>query len=202
VGLSVAEVAVGHPWSVRRTALLIAGWGLATLFATILGLQAVSAISSSVTSSPRAPLSPDSVKAALDRPSSSESSSSSADEASSSSSDEGSSSQDDHGTPQSPASSSDGPGSSSAEASESQNSSVTAAAEDRTYELVGGSVGVRFENGEAHLLWATPNSGFNVDASGSDSNVDVRFESLNGSHESRLKAYWDNGPQQEIEEKD
>ena len=91
---------------------------------------------------------------------------------------------------------------SSAEVSESQSSSVAAAAEDRTYQLVGGSVGVRFEDGEAHLLWASPNSGFNVDASGSDSNVDVRFESISGSHESRLKAYWDHGPQQEIEEKD
>jgi cytoskeletal protein RodZ len=185
--------------------LLIAGWALATVFATILGLQAVSAISSSVTSSPRASLSPDSVKAALDRSSSSESSSSSSDDTSSSSSDEGSSSssaRDDPGNQQSPAASNDGPGSSSDEVSESQSSSATGVAEDRTYQLVGGSVGVRFENGEAHLLWATPNSGFNVDASGSDSNVDVRFESLNGSHESRLKAYWDNGPQQEIEEKD
>ena len=34
--------------------------------------------------------------------------------------------------------------------------------------------------------------------SGSSSNVDVRFES--DSHESRLKAFWNNGPQAEIEE--
>ena len=89
--------------------------------------------------------------------------------------------------------------SSSAEASESSNSSSIAAPVDRTYQLVGGSVGVRFENGEAHLLWATPNSGFSVDSSGDSSSVDVRFES--DSHESRLKAFWSGGPQQEIEEK-
>ncbi|MEY2453234.1 MAG: hypothetical protein QOD92_2808 [Acidimicrobiaceae bacterium] len=76
---------------------------------------------------------------------------------------------------------------------------VVAPPEDRTYQLIGGTVGVRFENGEAHLLWATQNAGYSVESSGSSSNVDVRFES--DSHESRLKAYWDNGPQAETEEK-
>ncbi|MEY2424147.1 MAG: hypothetical protein QOI95_4214 [Acidimicrobiaceae bacterium] len=90
------------------------------------------------------------------------------------------------------------PASSNDEASSSE-SIVVAAPEDRTYQLTGGSVGVRFENGEAHLLWATPNSGFSVDSSGSSSNVDVRFES--DTHESRLKAFWNNGPQAETEEK-
>jgi hypothetical protein len=86
------------------------------------------------------------------------------------------------------------------ESSDSSTEPVVAAPEDRTYLLIGGIVGVRFENGEAHLLWATPNAGFSVDSSGSFSNVDVRFES--DSHESRLKAFWSGGPQQEVEEKD
>jgi cytoskeletal protein RodZ len=184
---------------VRRTGLLIAGWALATVLALVLGLQAVSAISASVTSSPKAPLSPASVKAALDRSSSSDesSSSSSSDDQSSSSS---SSAGDDQGGQPSQNSSDEGLTSSSDDASESSASNAAVPPEDRTYQLSGGSVGVRFENGEAHLLWATPNPGFSVESSGSASTVDVRFR--NDSHESRLKAFWDNGPQSEIEEKD
>ena len=200
----MAGIAVGHPWSVRRTGLLITGWGLATLFAIILGLQAVSAISGSVTNSTRAPLSPGSVKAALDRSSSSISSSSSSSstdssgEAVSSDVSSGSTANDDHSNQ--PTSSSVEPAFSSDEASESNGSSDVAAPEDRTYQLVGGSVGVRFENGEAHLLWAAPNPGYRSESHGGSSSVDMRFES--DGHESRLKAFWDNGPQQEIEEKD
>jgi hypothetical protein len=70
------------------------------------------------------------------------------------------------------------------------------------YQLVGGSVAVRFENGGATLLWAQANSddGFHTDrAEESDGTVDVRFESP--THESRLRAFWNNGPQQEIEER-
>jgi hypothetical protein len=74
------------------------------------------------------------------------------------------------------------------------------AAEDRTYQLVGGTVGVRFENAGARLLWATPKPGFRVESSGSSDNVDVRFR--RDDHESRLKAFWDNGPQSEVEERD
>jgi hypothetical protein len=182
--------------------MLIAGWALATVLVLVLGLQSVSAISDSVTSHPKPSLSPGSVKAALDRSSSSEPSSSSSSGASASLSDASSVSSvsDDHGGAQ--ATSSNGPASSGDEnASNSAGSSATALREDRRYQLVGGSVGVRFENGAAHLLWATPNSGFSVDSRGGSTNVDVRFRS--DSHESRLKAFWgDNGPEQEIEEQD
>ena len=64
---------------------------------------------------------------------------------------------------------------------------------------MGGTVGVRFENGTARLLWATPKPGFEVDSSGSTDQVDVRFRS--DSHESRLRAFWENGPQAEVEER-
>ena len=69
------------------------------------------------------------------------------------------------------------------------------------YQLEGGSVAVRFQDGAAHLLWATPNrdEGYTTDqAQENGGTVDVRFR--NGQHESRLRAYWDGGPQQEIEE--
>lgn len=75
-----------------------------------------------------------------------------------------------------------------------------AAPEDRTFQLVGGTVGVRFENGGARLLWATPKPGFRVESSGGSDEVDVRFRS--GDHESRLEAFWDNGPQSEVEERE
>lgn len=181
----------------RRTGLLIAGWALATLLALILGLQAVSAISDSVTSNRKATLSPVSVKAALDRSTSSteSSSSSSSDESTSSSS-----SSDDHGGQQPEASQSGAQSSSSNDGQGSLASTEPAPPEDRTYQLVGGSAGVRFENGAAHLLWATPNSGYSVESSGDASTVDVRFRS--DSHESRLKAFWDDGPQEEIDDND
>lgn len=75
------------------------------------------------------------------------------------------------------------------------------APEDRTYQLVGGSVGVRFENGAAHVLWIQANNGYTTEQDGSDSEVDVRFRQTEGDHESRLRAWWDNGPRDEIEEK-
>lgn len=70
--------------------------------------------------------------------------------------------------------------------------------EDRTYRLIGGTVGVRFADGGAHLLWATPQPGFRVETHHTSPEVDVRFESED--HESRLEAVWDNGPRAEVEE--
>lgn len=210
--MSGLRVVVGHPGSVRRTGLLIAGWALATLLALILGLQGVSAISDSVTSHQKASLSPVSVRAALDRSTASSSDGASSGESSSASSDStavasssaASSASDDHGgqaesqAPPPP----DDQSSSSGDGTESHGSSASAEPEDRTYQLVGGSVGVRFENGAAHLLWATPAAGFSVESNGGSSSVDVRFQSESDNHESRLKAFWNAGPQQEIEEKD
>jgi len=89
-------------------------------------------------------------------------------------------------------------GESSSSASGSQSSSPSV---DRIYELRGGRVAVRFEDGAAHLLWATPNAddGYTIDqAEENGGTVDVRFRS--DDQESRLRAYWDNGPRDEIEE--
>jgi hypothetical protein len=75
-----------------------------------------------------------------------------------------------------------------------------APAEDRSYQLTGGTVRVRFENGRARLLEATPASGFRAESSGNDREVDIRFRGER--HESRLHAFWQDGPQAEIEEKE
>ena len=73
--------------------------------------------------------------------------------------------------------------------------------EDRVYQLEGGSVAIRFQDGAAHLLWATPNRDEDYRTDQVEENggtVDVRFR--NEQHESRLRAYWDDGPHADIEE--
>ncbi len=208
----------------RRTALLVGGWLLATSVALAVGLLGVRAVSDSVTSPRPASLSPASVRAALartgaTRPADAGDSESVGSESSSSSTAAGSTASSSTSEPprsgrgdsesSSSASSAFPPSSSSSEGSGDGDGDgggggggAPATTEDRTYDLIGGSVGVRFENGQAHLLWATPKPGYTTESSGSSSNVDVRFEQVDGSHESRLRAYWNNGPQQEIEEKD
>lgn len=69
----------------------------------------------------------------------------------------------------------------------------------RTYTLVGGSASVRFEPGKVTVLWATPNSGYEVDVETyAPDRVEVRFRSQ--THESELTAWWDGGPRDAIEE--
>jgi hypothetical protein len=194
----------------RRTGLLIGGWALATVLALVLGLQGVRSVSDSVTGHRPAPLSASSVKAALQSagpqppPTSTTeslpvepppSSAFSSAVANSSSSSPSSSASNPGPAPDTESSGSHG---NDDEASSSDNH--TSPRQDATYQLVGGTVGVRFENGGAHLLWATPNSGFTAQNRSGASAVDVRFRSDN--HESRLRAFWDGGPQNEIEEKD
>jgi hypothetical protein len=211
------------------------------MLALVLGLQGIRSVSNSVTNTRPAPLSPASVKAAVQRASAVASAAASSDSDKSAEPTDGQSSSsgasgrgsaaastDDRTgvTPPSPASASSSdtsgggvPAASSSSSSprhddssassdgdsgsgsSSSSSSVPAPApQDKTYQLVGGSVGIRFEDGAAHLLWASPNSGFSVESSNDGGTVDVRFRSDN--HESRLRAYWDNGPQQVIEEND
>src|SRR4051812_43685152 len=51
----------------RRNGLLVGGWAMATLLALVLGLQGVRSVSNSVTTHRPPPLSPSSVRAALQR---------------------------------------------------------------------------------------------------------------------------------------
>jgi len=217
----------------RRNGLLIGGWAMATLLALVLGLQGIQSVSNSVTDHRPAPLSPASVRAALQRTSTSSttttavsaasgSSAASDDPARSASSSgvvsprvngDGGSTASDGPSPAvdgsvAPSASTDsseesaesGPGPDSSSSSESSSES-SAPFVDRIYQLEGGSVAVRFQDNAAHLLWATPNrdEGFTVDqAEENGGTVDVRFR--NDDHESRLRAYWDDGPRDEIEE--
>ena len=68
----------------------------------------------------------------------------------------------------------------------------TAPAVTEAYDLAGGVVTVRYRNGTARVVTATPNSGFDVDVNdGGPEKVDVRFRS--DAHESRLVTRWRNG---------
>lgn len=71
----------------------------------------------------------------------------------------------------------------------------------RTYTLEGGSVAIRFEPGKVTVVWATPNSGYEVDVETyAADRVEVRFRSE--THESQVTAWWDGAPRDEIDEED
>jgi hypothetical protein len=193
--------------------MLVGGWVVAAALALVLGLQGISSVSDSLSAHRTTPLSPASVRAALQRTEAESSSSKDSDESSASESTESSASSDaasnDRSSSGGPAATPSGsvPGPSNPLEQHSDDDSVPppstqAAPIDKTYELIGGTVAVRFENGGAHLLWAQPKDGYDTETSGSDSHVDVTFEQQTGSHRSRLIAWWDNGPQQEIREED
>jgi hypothetical protein len=93
-----------------------------------------------------------------------------------------------------------GPGSTTATSAPSAGApSTTIGGETKTYDLTGGSVSVRFSPSGVTLLWAWPHDGFEVDTD-ADDRVRVEFES--DTHESRLEAWWQGGPRQEVEEDD
>jgi hypothetical protein len=73
------------------------------------------------------------------------------------------------------------------------------APETRTYNLVGGSAALRFTSGGVTVVWATPNSGFEVLVEPENVNgVRVRFES--DGHRSRVDGWWDGGPVDRVRE--
>jgi hypothetical protein len=74
--------------------------------------------------------------------------------------------------------------------------------EVRTYELALGTVQVRFAGGRAELLSANPRgAGITVKRMGSDESGEVRVTFRSDDHESELRAWWEGGPREEIEEK-
>lgn len=76
---------------------------------------------------------------------------------------------------------------------------TAAPAETRTYNVVGGSVALRFSPEGVTVVWATPNDGFEVEVEPENVNgVQVEFESE--SHRSRVDGWWDGGPQDRVRE--
>jgi hypothetical protein len=71
----------------------------------------------------------------------------------------------------------------------------------KTYDLVGGTATLRFSASGVTVVVATPNAGFSVKSGQSHGNgVQLEFES--DDHRSRVDAWWDGGPQDEVREED
>lgn len=76
---------------------------------------------------------------------------------------------------------------------------VSTASVTRAYELVGGTVTLRFTSAKVTVLAATPKPGFSVELNEAhDNGARIEFES--GDHRSRVDAWWDGGPQDEVRE--
>jgi hypothetical protein len=210
---------VGMPELIRRrrTAALVAAWLAGTVLVVTLGIQAVAVVSDSVTETRPAPLSAAAVRRALaeergpapppvapgtgttdETTGTTQASGRPATTATTRSSTGGTQPGGSGSTTTTRPPVPPGPTATTATTA-TTGPTPTGAAEDRTYDLIGGSVGVRFENGTARLLWATPAAGFRAERRGGDDDVDVRFRS--DTHESRFRAFWDNGPRAEVEER-
>jgi hypothetical protein len=76
---------------------------------------------------------------------------------------------------------------------------TAAAAETRTYNVVGGSVTLRFAPEGVTVVLATPNPGFAVAVEPEHGNgVKVEFDG--DSHRSRVDGWWESGPHERVRE--
>jgi hypothetical protein len=204
----------------RRTAVLVAAWLAGTVLVVVVGIQAVNLVGDSVTEARPAPLSAAAVNQALTEerggtpPTTAPTTGTTRAPTGTTRAPTGTTRATGHptattATTRPPTGGTQPPGGGPTTTTTTRPTATTAttattgpaptgAAEDRTYDLTGGSVGVRFENGTARLLWATPAAGFRAESHGGGDQVDIRFRS--DTHESRLRAFWDNGPQAEVEE--
>jgi hypothetical protein len=71
--------------------------------------------------------------------------------------------------------------------------------ETRTYNLVGGSVSLRFAPSGVTVVWANPNAGFDVSQEPEQLNG-VKVEFRSETHRSRVDGWWDGGPQDRVRE--
>jgi hypothetical protein len=78
---------------------------------------------------------------------------------------------------------------------------ATPAPTTRSYDLVGGTVTVRFSAAGVTLVGATPKAGFSFEKGESHSNG-IRVEFEGEDHKSRLDAWWDGGPHDEVREEE
>lgn len=73
-----------------------------------------------------------------------------------------------------------------------------AVGEIRTYQLVGGTVSLRFEPAGVTVVYANPNHGFDVEEEPEAGGVRVELESE--THRSRVTGWWDDGPRDRVDE--
>jgi len=74
-----------------------------------------------------------------------------------------------------------------------------AAGETRTYQLVGGTVSLRFEPTGVTVVFANPNQGFEVEQEPEGNGVRVELEGED--HRSRVTGWWDGGPRDVVDER-
>jgi hypothetical protein len=69
----------------------------------------------------------------------------------------------------------------------------------RTYNLIGGTATLQFSSTGVKVLVAAPNAGFSVEVSETHG-TGARVEFETDEHKSRVDAWWDDGPQDEVRE--
>lgn len=173
----------------RKTVTYVAAWFLAGVAAVALASLGVSMVSRQVTSSRPAPLSADQVREELastgDGPGAGVTTTT---------------------APPGPTTTA-GPGTTSTTTGGGGVTTTTAAppppaaATTRTYDLVGGTATLRFSAEGVTVVVATPKAGFSVDVSESHGDG-ARVELERDDHRSRVDAWWDGGPQDEVREED
>jgi len=90
----------------------------------------------------------------------------------------------------------------SSKSSASSDSDLTtsgSASTEQVFDLIGGQAAIRFSPAEVVLVWATPADGYSSEIEYEDGGVEVKFE--NGVHESKIEAWWNDGPRSDIRER-
>ena len=82
-------------------------------------------------------------------------------------------------------------------ASSATGSSTTAT--EQIFDLPGGRVAISFTPAEVRVIWATPAAGYTVESHPDDGGIEVEFS--NGIHESKIEAWWADGPRFETRER-
>jgi hypothetical protein len=73
---------------------------------------------------------------------------------------------------------------------------------NRTYDLVGGTTTLRFTSAGVTVLTAVPAAGFSVEIDDDTHGNGVRVEFESDDHRSRVDAWWEGGPRDEVREDD
>lgn len=185
----------------RRTAPYLAAWFAAGVAAVLLASAGVSLVTRHVTSDRPAPLDADQVRQELataqDRTGTTTTTTTTSPSASSTTVSPGSSGGPVTTVAPNPVAGDDGPGAGPPPPTTVAGPTATT----RTYDLVGGTLTLRYHPDGVQVLVATPRAGFTVKAGTSHSNgVQVEFRS--DSHRSRVDGWWDAGPRDEVREED
>lgn len=85
-------------------------------------------------------------------------------------------------------------------ASPTQTDPGTPTATTRSYELAGGSVTIAFSSGSVDVVSVTPRPGFAVKDINRHGPLDIEVELRSEDARSRLRAWWEAGPRERIDE--